>query len=426
MSEIKKVTEVEEVAIATEATALAEEAAAAEAAAPVEAVATDTSVSAYDPELLALIKKYGGDESVLDKLEAEYGVGNVSDLTMLKEDELAKAGLKLVKVRAMMKDLLQEAEAKEAAAEAVTKVPMAQMFTAGWDAILPAPSTEESFLRALRTGGILKVSDPTYECAIRVFLAEQCGLYNVPGELKAAIEKFADESEEPVPEYFWKLLKNITRREYGDLFSAIDGLDGSFVTPTRRKNFLSRVRNELFPAIREAYIALDSWYKNEQAVSSTPGVIAQTFKSVMTGSGFGLGVVHAPTDPVMDASNTLKDKINRVFRGTSAPVAAAMASDAMEITKFLDDPTLPAFIGVPNRDMMLKKLGINITANYARLEQNLVRFVLSYVKFEEAAAGNELYYLNSLWTLGNLINWEELGIVTGGSRVSAIGGNNML
>ena len=425
MSEIKKVTEVEEVAIATEATALAEEAAAAEAAAPVETVATDTSVSAYDSELLALIKKYGGDESVLDKLEAEYGVGNVSDLTMLKEDELAKAGLKLVKVRLMMKDL-QEAEAKEAAAEAATKVPMAQMFTAGWDAILPAPSTEESFLRALRTGGILKVSDSTYEAALRVFLADKCGLYNVPGELKTAIEKFADDSEEPVPEYFWKLLKNITRREYGDLFSAIDGLDGSFATPTRRNNFLSRVRNELFPAIREAYIALDSWYKNEQAVSSNPGVIVQAVSSVMTGSGFGLGVVHAPTDSVMDASNTLKDKINRVFRGTSAPVAAAMASDAMEITKFLDDPTLPAFIGVPNRDMMLKKLGINITANYARLEQNLVRFVLSYVKFEEAAAGNELYYLNSLWTLGNLINWEELGIVTGGSRVSAIGGNNML
>lgn len=421
MSENKKVT------IATEATALAEEAAAAEAAAPVETVATDTPVSAYDPELLALIKKYGGDESVLDKLEAEYGVGNVSDLTMLKEDELAKAGLKLVKVRAMMKDL-QEAEANEAAAEAATKVPTAPVFTADYNMVLPAPSTNESFLKALQTGGMLNISDATYEAGLRVYLADTFGLYEVDDRILDAMDKWADDCDAAVPNAYWDVYDSITRRDYSDLFSAMKrGPKSSYANPKRRKVFKSRVRDELLPAIRDAYNALDGWYKSEMAATSNPGLYFDGMMRMMSGAGVGgLGVTHAPTDPVLDASNTLKDKINHVFRGTAGPVAGALAKDAIDAIEHLNIPDLPLYTGSPNRDMMLKKLGIGITANYVRLEQSLVRFVLGYVKFDEAV-GNEVPYLYSLWTLGTQIDWGLLGVkVDSGSRVSAIGGNNML
>ena len=102
-----------------------------------------------------------------------------------------------------------------------------------------------------------------------------------------------------------------------------------------------------------------------------------------------------------------------------------MAYDAMEIAKTLENSSLPAMLGVANRDQMLKKLGANITPNYARLEQNLVRFVLSYVKYGDEGCDNDVAYLTALWTLGNQINWTDLVGATG-SGVTTFGGKNVL
>lgn len=386
------------------------------------AVKLSEAVSAADSELRSMLSMYGDADAILPKLH-ELGVESVDDLSTLDESDLTGAGMKLVQARKLINNL-KNVEAKKAAAEAAAKAPAA-MFAADWNMVLPSPSTDDSFLKALRTGGVLKVGDSTYEAALRVMLADRCNIYRVPELLSSAIETFADESEEPVPESFWKIRKNIVRRDYSEIFAGIDGLDGTFATKPRRNEFLRRMRDELCPAIREAYVALDGWYKSEVALCNNTGTLMQAMASMMSGSGIGMGMTHAPTDTVLDASNTLKDKINRVFRGTSAPVAAAMANDAMEIVKILNDPTLPPMVGVPNREMMLKKLSISISPNYARLEQNLVRFVLSFVKFEEAA-GNELVYLNALYTLGTLINWEELGISTASNGISSIGGNRPL
>ncbi len=417
--EIKKVTET---SVAPEATDKKETATTAAPATPAAAAEPVETVSAADSELRSMLGMYGDADAILPKLH-ELGVESVDDLSTLEESDLTGAGMKLVQARKLISNL-KNVEVKKAAAEAAAKSPTA-MFAADWRMVLPSPSTDDSFLKALRTGGVLKVGDPTYEAALRVMLADRCNIYRVPELLSSAIETFADESEEPVPESFWKIRKNIARRDYSEIFAGIDGLDGTFATKSRRNEFLRRMRDELCPAIREAYVALDGWYKSEVALCNNTGTLMQAWASMMSGSGVGMGMTHAPTDTVLDASNTLKDKINRVFRGTSAPVAAAMANDAMEIVKILNDPTLPPMVGVPNREMMLKKLGISISPNYARLEQNLVCFVLSFVKFEEAA-GNEQVYLNALYQLGTMINWEELGISTASNGVSSIGGHRPL
>ena len=119
------------------------------------------------------------------------------------------------------------------------------------------------------------------------------------------------------------------------------------------------------------------------------------------------------------------DSINRVFRGTGVQVAAAMAYDANTIRNTLEKPNLPAMVGVKNRELMLKKIHANVSSNYVRLEQNLVKYVLGFVKHDAITSDVEVQYFTALWQLGTQINWDELngrsddGIITGmtGRRV---------
>ncbi len=381
--------------------------------------ATATPATPVDDALSAKIRAYGGDDAVIAKIK-DLGAETVEDLTSLEESDLTGAGLKLVKARKMLSDL----KTAKKAAEPATATPT--MAFAPDYSILPTVPSDESLLKSLRTGGVLKVDDSAYNSALRVFLADRCGLFRIPEMLAAEMEKFADENEEPVTPLFFKLKKQITRREYGDLFAAIDGLDGAFATKKRREEFLRRMRNEMCPAIREAYQVLDAWYQSFMATSSNPGAMMTAIYGLMNGTGTALASANVPpVDGVRDAADTLKDTINHVFRGTGVPVASAMAYDAMEISKTLENGELPAMLGVANREQMLKKLGVNITPNYARLEQNLVRFVLSYIKYGDDGTDNDVAYLTALWTLGNQINWTDLVGATG-TGVATIGGKHVL
>ena len=91
-----------------------------------------------------------------------------------------------------------------------------------------------------------------------------------------------------------------------------------------------------------------------------------------------------------------------------------MAYDASTIRKTLEQPSLPAMVGTKNREMMLKKIHANVSSNYVRLEQNLVKYVLGFVKHDAVTSDVEVQYFAALWQLGTQINWNELN---GRSRV---------
>ena len=57
-------------------------------------------------------------------------------------------------------------------------------------------------------------------------------------------------------------------------------------------------------------------------------------------------------------SDAVKDAINKAFAGTGVQISAALAYEAQEIKKSLEDPRLPALVGVANREQLLKKLGV--------------------------------------------------------------------
>ncbi len=365
-----------------------------------------TAAPTTNAEVRAKLAEYGADEAAITKVIDDLGVETLDDLASLEVADLTGAGVKLAKARKLVAELKASAKpASTATTAAETRAIQTQ-----FEALLPAIPSDASWLNALKTGGILKVDESSYIAAIRAALADRAGLYNVPEALAKAMEKYADETEEQVDPTFYALRKSLTRRAYGDIFSAIDGLDGTFITEGRRKEFLSRIRDALWPAIAASYQTLDGWYQTWRASFSDPSMLLAAISGGFSGGGAGIGMITPPdTAALHDAGDTLVDSINRVFRGTGVQVAAAMAYDASIIRNTLEDTRLPSMVGVKNREMMLKKIGASVSSNYIRLEQNLVKYVLAFAKHDTVTSDVEVNYFVALWQLGTQINWSELG-----------------
>lgn len=355
------------------------------------------------------LSEYGASEDAINSVIDDLGVESVDDLSALEVADLTAVGMKLVKARKLI-------------AECSTPVPTptptvasaeSRAITQGqFEALLPPIPNDDLWLNSLKSGGILKVDDSSYIAAIRAALADRAGLYEVPAALAREMERYADETEEQVDPMFFSLRKSLTRRSYADIFAAIDGLDGSFITDSRRKEFLSRIRDTLWPAIADSFHMLDSWYQAYRASFADPSML---IAAISGGLGAGAGMVTPPdTAQLHDAGDSLVNSVNRVFRGTGVQVAAAMAYDASTIRNTLEQPSLPAMVGAKNRELMLKKIHANVSSNYVRLEQNLVKYVLGFVKHDAVTSDVEVQYFAALWQLGTQINWNELN---GGSRV---------
>ena len=368
---------------------------------------TEPAAASVASEVRTKLAEYSADEATIDKVVNDLGVEDIDDLTSLEVADLTGAGMKLAKARKLVAEL--KSTAKPAAAPAVAAAET-RAIQSQFEALLPSIPTDESWLNALKTGGILKVDESSYIAAIRAALADRAGLYSIPDALSKAMEKYADETEEQVDPTFYALRKSLTRRAYGDIFAAIDGLDGTFITEGRRKEFLSRIRDTLWPAIAESYRTLDGWYQTWRASFSDPSMLIAAIGGGFSGGAAGMSMITPPdTAQLHDAGDTLVDSINRVFRGTGVQVAAAMAYDANVIRNTLADSRLPSMVGVKNREMMLKKIGASVSSNYIRLEQNLVKYVLAFAKHDTVTSDVEVNYFVALWQLGTQINWNELG-----------------
>jgi hypothetical protein len=286
------------------------------------------------------------------------------------------------------------------------------MTFAGAD-ILPQVMSDESLLSALRAGGALKIEVSTVVSAVRTALANRLGLYDIPEMLAKRMEQFADQNAEQVPPDFFKLRKQLTQRTYGDIFEAIDGLDGRFVTDARRNQLFGRIDEYLWPAVLSYQGQLKGWVESWQQGAANPAMMMNAI-AMMAGGGVAAmppGMMQPPdTGALRDAADAFNDNINKVFAGTGVQIASALAYDAMQIKKTLEDSRLPGMIGVANREQMLRTLGVEVSATYPRLEANLTKYVLSVLKVTELASGTEeQQFFSSLYMLGSQIQWDDLG-----------------
>lgn len=303
------------------------------------------------------------------------------------------------------------------------EVPVAHSATMSFGAgaeILPEVPSDESWLTALKAGGTLKVDQATVISAARASLAYRVGLYDVPKLLVAKMEQFADENSEPIAEDYFKLRKQITQQTYGEIFEAIPGLDGNFVTDKRKNELFARIDGGLWPGLVGFHTLLKGWVDSWQQGAANPAMMMNAIMA-MAGGGAGAmppGMMAPPdTGTLRDQADAFNDALNKVFSGTMVPVARACAFDAKRIKETLENPGLPAMVGAANREQMLRQLGVEVSATYPRMEANLTRYVLSVLSIKDLPAGNEeLQFFGSLFMLGSQIPWDQLSVKHSGRR----------
>ena len=364
------------------------------------------TVATVDP-VDARLKELGVAEELIPKIKA-LGVETLEDLDYLNAERLSTVGMQPIKA-----DKLLEALGKlKPAAAAVANSPAAPTFNAmSLDAILPAALSDESWLTALKVGGISKVDTSTVISAIRAALAHKAGLYEIPDKLIVLMEAFAEQAEEPVPRDYFKVRKQITKRTYAEIFEAIDDLDSTYVTKERKKALLGKLDRYLWPAIIEFNNRLVAWQDAWMKTTLNPAFFMGQMGAAMSHTGAMPSAALTPPDvsPLRDAAEAVANAINKVFSGTGVPIASALAYDALNIKQTLMNDGLPAMIGAPNRDQMLRMLDAAVPATYPRMEINVTRYVLAIMQIKDVPSGNEgLQYFNALYGLGSQIAWDQV------------------
>jgi len=383
----------------------------------VASVAGDATPPA-DPVAMKL-RELGVPADVIEKVKSELGAEAVDDLAGLTEADLTGVGMKKLQARKVVASLAaaKPVSADTAAVSAVSAV--------SFDSVLPAVPSDASWLEALRTGGVLKVDQSTVISAIRAALAHRAGLYEIPDGLVGLMEQFADKNEEQVDPEFFRLRKEMTRRSYAEIFSAIDGLDGTYVTEARKKQLFQRIDEHLWPAITGFYAQLKAWQEAWMQGAANPALMMSAIMAASGGASvLPPGMMQPPDTGILrDSADAVADSVNKVFAGTGVQIAAALAYDASRIKETLENPRLPALIGAANRDQMLRQLGVAVSATYPRQETNVTRFMLAVMRVKDQPAGNEeLQYFGALFMLGSQIPWDQLGGERVGGEVTGVGG----
>ncbi len=383
----------------------------------------DKPEATTDPVVVRL-KELNVDDEMIEKIKLVLGVDSIEALSALTEGFLTRPDVGMKPVKALM--LIKALAPAKPAYDAVSESAAASAFNAAsFDAILPIVPTDDSWLAALKAGGVLKIDQSTVISAIRATLARKVGLFDIPNILVAKMEEFADSNEEQVDLEFFKLRKQVTRKSYSEIFGAIDGLEGTFVTEARKKQLFARIDNNLWETILSFNVQLRQWYKLWMDGISNPMVMMNMFMSGAAGVGtMSSGMMQTPDTGVLrDSADAVTNAVNKVFAGTGVQIVSALAYDASNIKETLLNPKLPGLIGAVNRDQMLKLLGVAVPATYPRMEQNLTRFVLSILQVKDQPTGGkeEQQFFGALYMLGSQIQWDQLDSRVLAKKITGIG-----
>ena len=351
-------------------------------------------------ELKLKLISLGLTEEQVGKL-ADEGVTSESDMQMLSSDEIKTySGCGAIVGKKVSAAFVSVPKVVSDAPTAVS--------TATFD-VLPAVPTDENWLAALKVGGVLKFSANTVIGTVSAALASRVGLYDLPKKIGELMERHSESLEEPVSEDYFAMQAMLTRRSYAEIFAAMPGVDGRYATDARKAALLRRVDERLWGSLSSFQVQLkawvDAWQQGQAMAFSNIGALIGAFQGVAVPN------LNAPppADSLRDAADGVVNSINYVFAGAGLPVAMALAYDAQQIRKVLENSSLPAQVGAANREQMLRMLSVAVSSDYPRLERNLKQYALGVIELQNVASGQaELQYLLSLFQLGQMIDWSRL------------------
>lgn len=332
------------------------------------------------------------------------GVEVVEDLSNLVETDLVSVGIPVVKARKLIVSMKTDTDTKAAVSQPTS-------VTINIDTVLPTIPDNESWLNALRTGGVLKIGQSTVMSAIRAYLAEKHRFYDIPKLVLKKMEETMENNETTAGAQFFKLRKQITRRSYGDLFSAIDGMSTDIVSEARCNEYLRRINTYIVPALVNFNTVLKTWYETWLNMQCTNPMMNNPMRF--------MGMMNPMAMPVdcgilRDACSAFNDAVNKALTTYGPQVVSALAYEASQIMELLSSPELPQLCGQTTHEALWKELGVNVPATHRRTEASIIRFVFSIMEADKVPAGDtEANYFSALYALGSQIQWaNELNMRT--------------
>ena len=280
--------------------------------------------------------------------------------------------------------------------------------------MLPSPKSDESFVEALKVGGVSKVGPTDVEAGVKAALAAKVDFFGIPKKIELAMEEHAAITEEPHGDAYYDVVKMITKRDYAEIFAALK-VPASAVNQTKRNRFVEQISTILWPAIYGFNNQLSGWFDTWMKASGNPAILMQALSGAVSGAVSG-GQSIAPamtvpdTEPLRIAADEVIDRINRAYAGVGIPAARALAYEATQIKELLAKPEIQGLVGATSRELMLKQLGINVSANFVSMEHSVVKYMLAILELGKQPKGTpqEQAYLNSLYQLGASIPWDKL------------------
>lgn len=356
-------------------------------------------------ELLELLRKYGGTEETVGRLE-EYGVETAADILELEAGHLVQAGMKLVQANRLLKEVRQTYEEKP------EEQPLKQEITANetMRQVMAIPLDDDSLLDAIKMKNELRVDDQAYIAAMRADLADRAGLLDVPGKLNNEMLAYAEKNDRPVDNMYFDVQALMMARDYSVLFAGLPNGSRRAVSKTQKKGLLAKMQEFFWPAVFSAYLEILRW-RQIWVESATPGA-AMAYLTQQKGivpPGIGM----APdVGPLRDAAEKLRIAMNKTLSGLKMMAADALFYDCTKVKDVLLTEGLPELIGALDYDQMLTMLEVNIDESIVRTEQNLVRFVLGMIKSKDVGSDEEADYFSALYTIGYQVNWQLIGFRT--------------
>ncbi len=354
-------------------------------------------------------------DTVMGNLQG-LGVFSVDDLTILEDKDLREAGISLVAAKKMLAKLIGTMTRTVPTTSAPTEMmgvgqPMISMM----DIVkLPEVPSEDSWLAGLKAGGVLKITKDTYVSAVRAAIADRLDIDGLLQRICDEIEKYAEENDETVTETYYRLREMSSHRgKYAEVFAIIGGKRA--VSAAKRKKLIDKMKCFVWPAAAECFRQLHTWAKLWESTAQTNiALLSAQAYSGGTGAMLPPTVCVAPdVSAVRDSGDELRNAINHALSGVGPAAAAAIATDYMQVKDILEDRELPTLLGVASREQLFKKLGINVSPSLIRMENNLVQFILGMALSDTLTADVEAGYFKSLYQVGMMIDWAQLGVSIG-------------
>ncbi len=249
-----------------------------------------------------------------------------------------------------------------------------------------------SWLGKLRASGNVKFTPSLVLPVCRALAVERCGIdyFGIPKKIVAAMEAFADEYAESVPDEFYELEDKVLERDYSEIARIFKGYRATrHASPKRRKKVLEILNNHVWPSLNDYFKRLEDWYQRYDA--------ARNNVSRLLGGRSG---VLPSTNDLEDYNATVVDAFNKVFAGVGKATSATIALEAEQIDGALSIPNLHQMIGAPSFEHMITRLGIEVAPTLNRYVEGLAQFALAIVKACDIPAGQSKYdYYEDLYML---------------------------